>query len=724
MLSIESKDVSGLHIARLILDDPESKVNVLGEKAMRAFDTALRTLQNMHADACIIVSGKDHQFIAGADIHMIAKIRKASEGEALSRQGQALTYVLEDCKIPIVAAIDGPALGGGCELALACRAMVASMHPSVKLGFPEVQLGLLPGMGGCIRLPRKVGLAAALGMLLTGKRLSGAQAHALGLVDALLPAENFDASIDAWVVKNIEKLRGSQRFGKKPHGFGIIPGALGTTLEQSFLRHGVLYKARKDILEKTQGHYPAPLEILQVCSDTHAALGERLQGEARQIAFTREARGFGALSVTEESQHLVSLFLMTERNKLPYEGRPVQYAAILGAGVMGGGIAHLLACHDIQVRMKDLESRALSIGLESAHRLFQKSVSSHKMTARQMHQKMNAIVPTLSFDGFIKMDVVIEAVVENLDVKKMALAEIESYVDTTTFLATNTSSLSVSAIQSDLLHPERLVGMHFFNPVHRMPLVEIIRGKQTSDEAVAGIFALAKRLGKTPIVVRDSPGFLVNRLLVPYCNEAVQLFHEGVSGIDQALESFGMPMGPLALMDEVGIDIGNKVAHVLEEAFGARMMPSKSAEKMLELGRLGRKSGKGFYEYQQGGARTFSPDIEDLLGMTVQKRTMPASLIIERCLLLMIHEAFLCLEEKVVASPEDIDIAMIMGTGFPAFRGGLLRYADHLGSAHWCARLEKLTADCGPRFQPSDSVRQFADAGKTFYVPDKAFTSI
>jgi len=482
------------------------------------------------------------------------------------------------------------------------------------------------------------------------------------------------------------------------------------------------------VLSKTQGRYPAPLEALDVIQSTGGAYadGERIRGKARDQAMIRESQGFGRVAATDVSKNLIRLFFLTEGVKkskgLP-EGRTaperkIHAASVLGAGIMGGGVAQLFADKEIPTRMKDLNPQALALGVQAASKIFQKKVQKKRIDQRQALQKLNLIAPVLDYSGFKKTDLVLEAVVENIDIKKKIFQELEEQIGPDCIVASNTSSLSITKMQSVFKKPERFLGMHFFNPVSQMPLIEIIRGEQTSDEAVVALFQFSKQIGKTPIVVKDSPGFLVNRLLAPYANEAVHLVEDGVEipELDRILVKFGMPMGPMELIDEVGVDVGAKVSHILHDAFGERLLPSPLNQKLVAAGRLGKKNGKGLYLYE-GAKKTkvFDPQIYEILGVKPTAKKMAEEEILERCLLPMINEAARCLEEGVVASAAEVDLGMIMGTGFPPFRGGLLRYADSLGARTIVDRLKKYEAKFGARFAPSQAILERAQNGKNFY---------
>jgi len=722
----------GAKIYTCTFDLPGEKVNKLSRQVMGEFETLLGELEALgregKVDALVLVSGKPGNFIAGADIEMIQAARSAEEAEQLSRTGQKLLDRWEDLPFPTVAALQGAALGGGCEFSLASSAIVMSTDPSTRIGLPEVMLGLVPGMGGCVRLPRKVGLAGALDLILTGKTLPADRAVKAGLAEASLPKENFQESALRWVNANLPALKAGKRLAKEPK-LGGMGGPLGALMEKTPLGRSVIFKkAREGVLSKTKGQYPAPLEALDLLQATGAAYGERIRGAGRDQAMICEAKSFGKLACSNISKNLIRLFFLTEGVKKSKglvagqvgEARPVRVAGVLGAGVMGGGIAQLFAEKNVTTRMKDITTQALATGVQSANRIFQKQVARRKITKRQYLQRLNRIAPVLDYAGFHGTDLVVEAIVENMDVKKKVLAELEGQVRTDCVIASNTSSLSITEMQKALKNPERFAGMHFFNPVAKMPLIEVIRGAQTSDEAVSTVFQFSKQVGKTPIVVKDAPGFLVNRLLAPYLNEATYLVAEGVpiEHLDQVLLDFGMPMGPMELIDEVGVDVGAKVAHILHDAFGARMLPCPMNEKVVKAGRLGKKNGKGIYNYEAEGKKikkVLKPEAYEILGVTPKPGVVADEEILERCILPMINEASRCLEEAVVASASEVDLGMIMGTGFPPFRGGLLRYADTLGAKHVVERLKKYQSRFGARYEPAPALMARAENGQKFY---------
>jgi 3-hydroxyacyl-CoA dehydrogenase/enoyl-CoA hydratase/3-hydroxybutyryl-CoA epimerase len=470
---------------------------------------------------------------------------------------------------------------------------------------------------------------------------------------------------------------------------------------------------------KTRGNYPAPLKILDTLADN--------AGRNKADALKRESKAFGDLAITDVSKRLIELFFATERVKKQTgvsgakldPSDKVKHVGLLGAGVMGGGIAHVLAAKNIPVRMKDVNTKGLAIGLNSASRVFDGLIKKRKITKREADIKMALISGTTDYSGFKLADVVIEAVVEIMDVKKKVLKETEEFLGENAIFATNTSSLSITELSTASRRPANVVGMHFFNPVHRMPLVEVIRGSNTGDRAVMVIVDLAKRMGKTPIVVKDGPGFLVNRLLMPYLNEGTYLLAEGapIEEVDEAILDFGLPMGPATLLDEIGLDTAAKVAKILHQAFGARAKPCVVNDKLAEAKLLGKKSGTGFYTYDVKGKKgDLNPDIYKVLGVTPKSPTREQKADwIPRMIYPMINEAALCLAEGIVTDPLDVDLGMIMGTGFPPFRGGLLRYADAIGVEKIAAKLEELAKTVDSRYAPTTALAERARARKAFY---------
>ncbi|HSG50316.1 MAG TPA: 3-hydroxyacyl-CoA dehydrogenase NAD-binding domain-containing protein [Longimicrobiales bacterium] len=698
-------------VAWITFADPDRKMNVLDEGVMRRLSQHVRELaegrRGERVKAVVVFSGKPDSFMAGADVEAIGAIQGPADGEAKARMGQEIFQALGDLPVPTVAAIHGICLGGGLELSLGCRYRVASSSPRTRLGFPEVQLGLLPGWGGTTLLPRLVGLRNALDMILTGKQVRASSALRMGLVDTVLPPEGFREGVRRFALQAAQGKSSSRRG----------PGLMGRLLDGTGLgRRLVLSMARKRVLRQTGGHYPAPLKILDVLKQGPGLPLDR--------ALALEARAFGELSATPAHHALLHVFHLRDRARklervLPgTHPRPVERMGVLGAGVMGGGIAQLAAHNGVHARMKDIRDEAVAGGLRHARDLFDKQVKRHRLTRQEADLQMGRITGSLDYQGFAGLDLVVEAVVERMDVKKTVLAETEAEVGPACVLATNTSSLSVDEMAGALNRPERFCGMHFFNPVHRMPLVEVIRGTRTSPDALATVLQLAIRMGKVPVVCNDGPGFLVNRILGPYLNEAGYLLTEGVSiqDVDRAATTFGMPMGPVRLLDEVGFDVARHAGETLHQAFGQRMAPSPILERLGDTDRLGKKNGKGFYLYDGGRDRGVDESVYDDLQLpTPGAGRTPQEEIRHRLILAMINEAARILEDGVVKEAGEVDVGMIMGTGFPPFRGGLLRFADDQHPRAILEKLWELEGTLGVRFTPAPLLVELARDNRGFY---------
>ena len=690
-------------IARITLDLQGEKVNKLSRAVMERLGEVLDELERRtDIRGAVLDSAKTGVFNAGADVNEIGSVTDGEAAAEAVRAGQALMDRIEGLPFPVVASIGGVCLGGGTELALACDARVGSDHPRFQLGLPEVNLGILPVWGGATRLPRLIGLPKALDFILRGRPVDAKRAERLGILDRAVAHGELEKRSLELLHALIEGERPRRR--KPPFFERLLSGnPLGRAL--------LFSQARKRVLGQTKGHYPAPLAILDVLRRGHAS---------KQRSLELEVEHAKTLLPGAVSKNLVHLFFLNENAKKDpgvtddaVEPRPVASAALLGAGTMGGGIARIVASRDIPIRVKDISPEALGAGLSAARSIFERRLKRRRlrMTRWELERKMALITTTLDFSGFKNADVVFEAIVEDIEIKKSVFRQLEPVVSESCLIASNTSTLSVSDMQSVLERPERMAGFHFFNPVDRMPLIEVIRGDKTDDRATASLVALAKKLGKTPVVVKDGPGFLVNRILGPYLNEAGHLFEEcgDIAAIDRAFVAFGMPMGPLRLLDEVGLDVADKAGKVLSAAFGDRAEPSKVVSTLVAEGRLGKKAGRGLYRYD---GKKESPDETVLTIVGVARGPARAAKdCVERGLGLMVAEAARCLDEGIVCSPGELDLAMVMGTGFPPFRGGLLRYADHYGVARIVDDLAKWSGQLGSRFDPPPSLRD----RKAFY---------
>ena len=643
-------------------DQPEAKVNVLSSAVMKELEGIIAQLSSRRdLKGLFIASKKPDIFIAGADIKEIENITSSPEAEVKAREGQKIFNALEKLSIPSIALINGACLGGGLELALACDYRLACFGDKVKIGLPEVKLGIIPGFGGTKRLPRLVGLQKGLQLILAGEAVSANEALKIGLVDGL-------SSQNRLLEEGLEFLKRHtwKRKGYKPK----LKGWMNKFLDKiSFGRSILKDQTRKFVLKTTKGHYPAPLKGLDVVTANYAS--------GLEAAMEREARAFGELVVGEVCKNLISVFYLVEKYKKARwseaKGRAIGKCAVLGAGVMGGGIAQLFSAYGLSVRMKDLNYPSLGRGLRQAREVYDYAVKKKKLKKNQAISGMGLISVTTDYSGFSSADLVVEAVVEDMKIKQAVFSQLDSAVKPGAIIASNTSCLSVEKMSEGVQNKSRVIGMHFFNPVHRMSLVELIRTPYTSDETVATMVEFSKRLGKTPIVVKDSCGFLVNRILLPYLNEAGFLLEEGIDfeRIDRIMQEFGMPMGPFTLMDEIGLDVGYKVACLLEENLGARLKVPQIFKKVYEKKWFGRKTSQGFYIHK---TKEKEPN-RQVYGLLSQGPAAKLSdqEILNRMLSRMVKEARMCLEEKVCQEPSDVDIGMIMGIGFPPFREGLLR---------------------------------------------------
>ncbi|MEX2444124.1 MAG: 3-hydroxyacyl-CoA dehydrogenase NAD-binding domain-containing protein [Alkalispirochaeta sp.] len=728
-------------IATLTFDSPDSAVNTFTRETLEELDAQLTELERRakagEITGVIFASAKQGNFIAGADIHLIQEISDSRDGERAAEAGQAIFARIQDLPVPTLAAINGSCLGGGLELSLACDYRTAADSPKTTIGLPETQLGVLPGWGGTFRLPRTVGWAQATKMILAGSTIDARRALKYGLVDMVYPPAFFDEWTRA-LLRRITADGGDRQLARNRKK---ARARRSWWLERTPIgRRVIFHTARKDVLKKTGGHYPAPLEALSVLRKTTG--GSLTHRAARTRAHRKEAAAFGRLAATEISTNLTRLFFAREGAKRQpalthaRTDRPITRAAVLGAGVMGGRIAWLFSNKDIPVVMKDIAWDAVNKGYQSAKEVYDQLKQRRKLDDREINLKLNQIHGAVEYHSLGHPDIVVEAVVERLDVKKSVLAELEEHIADDTIVVSNTSALSIDEMAGAMKRPQRFAGMHFFNPVNRMPLVEVIRGERTADAVLGDVTSLALRLGKTPVVVKNSPGFLVNRLLLPYLNEAAVMLSEGVEypAADELFTTFGMPMGPYTLLDEVGIDVGFHVAKTLYHAFGERMATAPALDSIKDDSNLlGKKAGAGFYTYTRGKKQGPNPRMKEALRDALAGRAgggsqpesagaRPAATgrptdrdIFDRAMLNMVNEAAYALEEDVVGSAEELDLAMIMGTGFPPFRGGLLRWADSLGTGEIRERLQELAVQYGPRFAPAPLLTRLADEGRSFY---------
>jgi 3-hydroxyacyl-CoA dehydrogenase/enoyl-CoA hydratase/3-hydroxybutyryl-CoA epimerase len=686
-------------LAVVWFDYPGEKVNKFSSWVMQEFSGIVDTLAaSTDIKRVIIASRKPGIFIAGADVSEFTKVTSPEQAKEYTRFGQQVFHRFSKLPMVTVAAINGACVGGGCELALSCDYRVISDDRKAQIGLPETKLGIFPAWGGTTKLPRLVGLPAALDMILQGKVVDGKRAKRMGLVDEVVPAP---------ILLDVAK-----SFTQKPKRRGKS-AQTKIYMEGNPLMRGVIFrKARKSVLELTHGHYPAPLKAIDVMEHGYS--------KGIEAGLAREVEEAASLVTSDVAQNLVRLFFMMEDAKKDHftaKPREVTNAGVLGAGVMGGGIAQIIADKtDAAVRMRDINWKAIAGGLKAASKVWKRKVDRRSMKRGEMLRKLARITSTTDWSGFQRCEVVVEAVVENVNIKRQVLAEFEAVQQPGAIFATNTSTIPITQIAAEAKHPENVVGMHFFNPVDRMPLVEVIRGQKTSEAAMSTVANFARKLGKTVVICNDGPGFVVNRILGPYMNEAGFLLEEGntIESLDKAMIDFGMPMGPMALLDEVGIDVAAKVAHILGDAFGERVQPSSIVDKLFADGRAGKKNSKGLYLYKDAKRQGPDPSVYKVLGIA-SPHAADAKLVVERMVLAMINEAALILDEKIVASAAELDLAMIMGTGFPPFRGGLMRHADALGTPYIVARLDELASKYGKRFNATEPLRRLAAGDRKFY---------
>ncbi len=704
----------------VMLDQPGDSINkvdrTLGaelERVIGQVDTD-RTIR-----AVVITSGKKDIFIAGADIEQFLEFRTELDAENASKAGQRLLHLLEKSRVPVVAAIHGACLGGGLELSLACTYRVCSDHPKTVLALPEVQLGIIPGMGGTQRLPRLIGVSNALDMILTGRNVRARKALQMGLVDEMMHP---DILIETAIRRALEladkKLRPRRQATR---------GLMGAVLDGNPLGRSVVYnRARAGVIDKTHGHYPAPLAAIEVVR--HGLSNGITAG------LEEEARVFGRMALTPESRQLVFLFFATTSLKKDMgvaepapEPIAVNKLAVLGAGFMGAGITSVAVQQGTTVRLKDTDLTRVGKGLASVRSVLKERLDRKQITRPQFDDMMTLVGGTVEYSGFGNADLVIEAVFEDLDLKHTVLQTVQDRVPPHAVIASNTSTIPIRNVAAGLKRADRVLGMHFFSPVHKMPLLEVIVTPETSPEATVTAVAYGRKLGKTVIVVNDGPGFYTTRILSAYMNEAGRLLDQGapVDVVDNALVGFGFPVGPITLMDEVGLDVGGKVGKTMFESFGERMAPAAGVRRVVESGRLGRKGRSGFYLYDAAGKKGgVDPSVYPIIlgaeraADKSQIAVMPNAEIVDRCVMAMVNEAVRCMEEGILRSPRDGDIGAVFGLGFPPFRGGPFRYVDALGVDEVLSRLDTFDGRFPMRFQPAALLVEMSRARTRFYPAD------
>jgi 3-hydroxyacyl-CoA dehydrogenase/enoyl-CoA hydratase/3-hydroxybutyryl-CoA epimerase len=696
-------------IARLVLDLPGEPVNKLSKTVRDELESILPELaKDSDVRAVVLLSGKPDNFIAGADIDEFVALESPEEALSLVQTGQELVNRFADIGKPVVAAIHGPCLGGGLETALACSYRVATNHPKTSLGLPEVQLGILPAAGGCQRLPRLIGVRAALGIILAGKTVPARRAHRMGIVDEVV----HPAVLERVAMEQAGRLAGGWR-PRRPKG-----GVAGLLLDRNPLgRRLVFSKAAKQLSKQTGGHYPAPVAALD------AVRHGLSQGVKAGLA--REAEHFAELAVGDVSRKLVQIFFATTALKKDAgvdgdvtapKPKKVENLGIVGSGFMGAGIGGTAVSRaHVDARFRDTTLEGIGAGLQAARKILKSGLRRRRITKYEFRRLDSLISGGVDWSGFGRANLVVEAVFEDLEIKHQVFSDLEAHVREDCVLASNTSTIPIAKIAEVVEHRERVIGMHFFSPVEKMPLLEVIVTNETAPWATVTALTFGRKMGKTVIVTRDCPGFWVNRILSPYLNEAGRLIHEGVpiEEIDGVMKRFGFPVGPITLLDEVGLDVAQKASSVMHRAYGDRMSPIEGLKGMIDDGRRGRKSGKGFYRYEKGKKQGVDQTVYEIFN--VEPSPVPETHVEQRLVLAMLNEAARAVDEKVVRSPRDGDIGAIFGIGFPPFRGGPLRHLDDIGAVRAVDTLEILAGAYGQRFSPAASLKRMAVQGESFY---------
>jgi 3-hydroxyacyl-CoA dehydrogenase/enoyl-CoA hydratase/3-hydroxybutyryl-CoA epimerase len=673
-------------ICILTFDRPESGANIFDAATMQSLREQVDAIEkDASIKGVIVTSAKKSIFIAGADLKTLLKQAQSGTMRGFISEGQKVFNRLVALKVPTVSAIHGACAGGGYEITLACDYRVASDDPATKIGLPETTLGLVPAWGGATRLPRLIGANAAAEVILKGKLYGAAEALKLGLVDEVVPKEQI-----------LEAARKKLAAGKRK----VEGGAPATPGSQELTPPKVSGNA-------------APARAFEII---------KRSGESTiEESLAMEVDAISELGATEATQNLIRNFFLADKyrkgsSKTPSE--KILHAAVIGAGVMGSGIAQWLSARGVSVILRDVDSAAIDRGLANIEKTYADAVKRGLMNETKAKEGRARIVASTQPMPFRDVQIVIEAASEKLEIKKKIFGDLAANTPETTILATNTSALPIEELATSTGSPARVVGLHFFNPVSRMKLIEVVAGRQTSEEIRERALAFARQIGKLPVLVQDSPGFLVNRVLFPYLLDAAEMFQNGVSAeeIDGPLLEWGMPMGPLRLIDEIGVDITVDIAATLEKAFGARDLAAEILQKMYAAKMLGRKSGGGFYKYE-GKQQTPNDALQEWRQESGEKFGLEN--ITNRLVYLMVNEAARCLEEKVVASPEDADYGMVLGTGFPVYRGGPLRFAESVGLKKVVTDMDGIHSRAGEKFAPCDLLRQHAQDGTTFYQDNR-----
>jgi 3-hydroxyacyl-CoA dehydrogenase/enoyl-CoA hydratase/3-hydroxybutyryl-CoA epimerase len=696
-------------VARIVIDRPDDPVNAIDPSLIEDLAVAIRAARRAPGiEALIVSSAKKDQWVAGADLNIVTEATSASDVEGASRRFQGVVDELAWLPFTTVAAINGPALGGGFELALACDYRVAADSPSVSVGQPEVNLGLVPGGGATQRLPRLVGLERGLDLILNGRRLNARRARRAGLLDEVVHPAALDQAATVWAKRPKRALGRQVRVGLS------VRAALDVAEQTGAGRKLIYAQARKAVTERTGGHYPAPLRALEAIETGF----EQGMAEGLQV----ESRAFGELAVSPEARHLIWLFLATQGQKRRTQ-TVVHSMGVVGAGFMGAAIAELGAAAGLPVRVRDVSPEAVAKGLSRARKTIDAGVARRRFERREGQQILNRLSGGVDYQALARADVTIEAVFEDVRVKREVVRELEDVVGADAVIASNTSAIPIHAIAEGSRHPERIVGMHFFSPAERMPLLEVVRPDAVADSAIDAAVALGTRMGKTVIVVADRPGFYTTRVLGLMLNEAALLLDEGarLEDVDRAMTDFGFPVGPFVLYDEVGLEVAVHAGETVTQAFGDRIPAASIVSELVAAGSTGRTSGRGFYVWPQtsgGPLRRFVPEPKRTANPLVYRgprRDLEPRFLQDRLALLFVNEAIRCLGEGVIASPTDGDLGAVLGLGFPPFRGGPFHFADTLGLGELERRLRDLASRFGPRYAPAELLVERARTGCAFF---------
>lgn len=689
------REIGADGICVLTFDRPESGANIFDAATMDSLREQLDAIeQDAAIKGVIVISAKKSIFIAGADLKTLLRQAQTGEMRGFIAEGQKVFNRLAALKVPTVAAIHGACAGGGYEITLACDYRLASDDPATKIGLPETTLGLVPAWGGATRLPRLIGASAAGEVILKGKLYGAAEALKLGLVDEVVPKEQLLESARQKLTTGKRKMEG---------GAPATPAASPAATPAA---------SQELSPPKTKGN-AAPgraYEIIQRSADSTV-----------EESLALEVDAISELGATDATQNLIRNFFLADKYRKGSSKNAadkIQHAAVIGAGVMGSGIAQWLSSRGVSVILRDVDSAAIDRGLANIEKTYADAVKRGLMNDTKAKEGRARIVASTQPGPLRDVQIVIEAASEKLEIKKKIFADLAVNTPENTILATNTSALPIDELALSTGKPERVVGLHFFNPVSRMKLIEVVVGQRTSDDVRERALAFARQVGKLPVLVQDSPGFLVNRVLFPYLLDAAELFQNGVSAeeIDGALLEWGMPMGPLRLIDEIGIDITVDIAATLEKAYGARDHACELLRKMQDAKLLGRKTAAGFYKYE-GKQQTPNEALEEWRQESGEKFGLEN--ITNRLVYLMVNEAARCLEEKVVAGPDDADYGMVLGTGFPVYRGGPLRFAESVGLKKVVTDMDGIHSRAGEKFAPCDLLRQHAQDGTTFYQDNR-----